>query len=84
MQPAALTIGVAQPVLRRRLDSPTRPVRPDVEEMRKLSSGGSSRTRGSLPGWLSSASFHLVLETTWMTSSRVSFHPTLLSVQSLI
>jgi len=84
MQLAALTTEVAQPALRRRQDSPTRPARPDVEETPRLSSGGSSRTRGSLPGWPSSASSRLVLETTSMTSSRVSFPLPLPPVQSLI
>ena len=84
MQPAALTTEVAQLAQHRRLDSPTRPARPDVAETPRLSSGGSSRTRGFLPGWPSSASSPLVLETTSMTSSRVSFPLPLSPVQSLI
>jgi hypothetical protein len=75
MRLAALTLKVTQLAPQRRLDSPTRPAQHDVEQVPRLSTGGHLRScfpRGFFPGWLSSASFPLVLETMRTTSSQVS------------
>jgi len=71
----ALIPEVAQRVLHKRLDSPTRHARPDAEETQRVSTGESSHIPGCLHGWLSSVSSPTVLETTRMTFYQVSFPP---------
>ena len=76
MQPAESTPKVNQRALQKRSDSPTRPARPDAEQVPRSSTGERSHScflRGFSPGWPSSASSPSALETTWTTSSQVSF-----------
>ena len=76
MQSAEWTPKVNQRALQKPLDSPTRPARPDAEQVPRPSTGERSHScflHGFSPGWPSSASSPSALETTWMTSSQVSF-----------
>jgi len=75
-QSVGLTPEVTQQALHKRSGSPTRPVPPDVATVPRASCGTTSRSyfpRGFFPGWLSSASFPLVLGIMQTTSSQVSF-----------
>ena len=65
MQSAALTPEVTQRVLQQRLDLPTRPARPDADQMPRTSGGLSSLSHfphGFFPGSLLPASSLLALE----------------------
>jgi len=79
----ALIPEAAQRALHGRSDSPTRHARLDVEEIQRVSTGGSLHIHGFLPGWLSLASSPMVLEIMWMILSQVSFPPYLSPVLSL-
>ena len=75
MQSAASTPKVNQRALQKPPDSPTRPALPYVDQVLRVSTGGSSHNcshRGFSHGWLSSASSHLALGTVRMTLSQVS------------
>jgi hypothetical protein len=75
MQLVALTFKATQLAPQMRSDSPTRPAQHDVEQVPRLSTGGSLHScfpHGFFPGWLSLASSPLVLEIMRTTSSQVS------------